>query len=112
MIQRTAQDLQLVPAGEWDVKSLGEDVPQKPMYTGLEESTKVLTSAVCAWVRNATVSPSGGCPAEVADMCKLDYSSWDAVRASYKANNIEEVRSGWGGGGVGAARGVGGWVCG
>lgn len=107
MMQRTAQDLKLVPTGEWDVKSLAEDLPTKHMYSGFEDPNKVLSSAVCSWVRNATVSPHGGCPTNVADMCKLDYASWGAVRESYKAQNIEEVGAMAAGGerGRGFARG-------
>ncbi|GBF91597.1 hypothetical protein Rsub_04337 [Raphidocelis subcapitata] len=91
LIQATAADLQLLPYGDWDGRSQDGDVPQKTMYGGLDAPKKVLTAATCSWVRNATVSPSGGCPTEVNDMCKLNYTSYDAARQSYKALGLSEA---------------------
>lgn len=42
-------------------------------------------------MRNATVSPSRGCPTDVSQMCKMDYSSWPAIAQSYKDLHISEV---------------------
>jgi hypothetical protein len=91
MTQRVVLDLQVLPYGEWDGRAQDGDLPEKPMYSGLDNPSKVLQAATCGWVRNATVSPTGGCPVEVEQMCKLDYSTWDNVRRSYIAMDVTEV---------------------
>ncbi|GBF91604.1 hypothetical protein Rsub_04344 [Raphidocelis subcapitata] len=86
LTQRTAQDLQLLPFGDWDMNALNADVPAKSMYGGVVDNEAwTLRNATCGWVRNATVSATGGCPATVGDMCGLDFSNWNAIRAGYAA---------------------------
>lgn len=46
LIQSTAADLQLLPYGDWDGRSQDGDVPQKPMYGGLDAPKKVGASLV------------------------------------------------------------------
>jgi hypothetical protein len=91
LTQRTAQDLQLLPFGDWDKKSLRSDVPQKTMYGGVESNQKfLLRNATCAWARNASLAAGGRCPTDVSQMCGMDFSSWDKVREGY-AKTVTEV---------------------
>jgi len=92
LTQRVATDLQLLPYGDYDSSALASDVPSKTMYKGLDNEKGVLTAATCSWVKNATVSPSNGCPEDVGAMCAVDYSSWDNVRKSYAALHIKEYQ--------------------
>lgn len=90
LTQRTAQDLQLLPFGDYDTRAINADVPSKAMYGGVTDRTdKTLRRAICGWTKNATIARGGGCPASASDMCDIDYSSWDSVREGYK--NVKEA---------------------
>lgn len=56
-----------------------------------DKLAKMLRNATCAWSRNSSVTATGGCPADMAQMCGLDYSNWAALKAGYRAS-VTEVR--------------------
>lgn len=93
LTQRTAMDLQVLPFGEWDTKSLTSDVP-KPMFNGVDNPGPALRAGACNWVTNNSVSATGGCPSDLSQMCGLDWSSWDGLRRSYAAGVTEVLPGG------------------
>lgn len=108
LTQRTARDLQLLPLGEWDSKAANADVPSQSMYGGVNDRTDwILRNATCAWARNTSVSTSGGCPADMGQLCSLDFSSYASAREAWKG--VREVFGD--GGGVNGAL-IGGIVAG
>ena len=92
LTQRAALDLQLTPLSNADAADLATDLPSRPMFSNVNDAPRVLSAATCAWVRNATVG-NGGCPTDLKQMCRLDYSSLQALRQSYKDAGVKEAKA-------------------
>eukprot|EP00879_Flechtneria_rotunda_P007590 GHRR01007961.1.p1 GENE.GHRR01007961.1~~GHRR01007961.1.p1 ORF type:complete len:290 (+),score=104.64 GHRR01007961.1:365-1234(+) len=80
--QRAAQDLLVLPYGDYDTTSIAGDVPEKPAYADVSsEPDVVLSNSTCLWLKN--ISSDGTCPTNMADMCNLDYSNTTNMLRSY-----------------------------
>eukprot|EP00878_Enallax_costatus_P011909 GHUV01012433.1.p1 GENE.GHUV01012433.1~~GHUV01012433.1.p1 ORF type:complete len:455 (+),score=84.82 GHUV01012433.1:690-2054(+) len=80
--QRTAEDLLLLPYGDYDRYSLAGDVPQNPVYSDVSaDPGTVLSNSTCWWVKN--ISSDRLCPQYMHQMCSLDYSSVASMLRTY-----------------------------
>jgi len=83
MVQHTAQDLVLLPFGDYDNQRLDGDLPSTPLYKQLmNNEDAILTSVTCTWLKNQSISSD--CPGSASDMCGLDFSSKQALATTYK----------------------------
>lgn len=74
--QRTAEDLLLLPYGDYDTQSIAMKVPDTPVYGDVSsEPWTVLSNSTCMWVRNISAPDTRLCPVNMAQMCSLDYSN-------------------------------------
>ncbi|KAF8057892.1 hypothetical protein HT031_005838 [Scenedesmus sp. PABB004] len=84
--QRTAEDLLVLPFGDWDRESIASDVPDTPAYADVSsEPDTVLSNSTCLWVRNMSAPATRDCPVNLGQMCGLDFSSAPAMLQGYDA---------------------------
>jgi hypothetical protein len=76
LTQRTAQDLVLLPYGDYDRQSMAHDVPERGVYSDVVSNpNSVIQNSTCFWIRNISSNADSKCPKKMAQMCSFDYTS-------------------------------------
>lgn len=82
--QRTAQDLLLLPYGEYDRNSMSRDLPDTPVYSDVTNNpNSVIQNSTCFWLRNISSNADRRCPHKMAQMCNFDYGSRQAFLTTF-----------------------------
>ncbi|KAF6266244.1 hypothetical protein COO60DRAFT_443433 [Scenedesmus sp. NREL 46B-D3] len=81
--QRTAEDLALLPYGDYDTQSMAVQVPEKPVYGDVAaQPSVVLSNSTCEWVHDISGN-SRQCPTQMDQMCNLDHANRDNMLRTY-----------------------------